>query len=124
MGFVNGIRPCPHETITTGDTTTPNPAHHIWVRQDQLLLNAILGSISPSIIPSCDAWTALANIYAKPSRGHIMHLKGVLTNINKENPEDLTVKILIGMSDEFRDISSAVRARDSPISFEELHEKL
>ena len=78
-----------------------------------------------------------------------MHLKSVLTNITKgtqsitdymqhaksiadelamldapENSEDLTVKILNGLGDEFRDISSAVRARDSPITFEELHEKL
>ena len=74
-----------------------------------------------------------------------MHLKSVLTNVTKgtqtiteymqhvksvadelamldapENSEDLTVKILNGLGDEFRDISSAVRARDSVISFEEL----
>ncbi|KAK0576848.1 hypothetical protein LWI29_024322 [Acer saccharum] len=78
-----------------------------------------------------------------------MHLKGVLTNVTKgtqtvteymqhiksvadelamldapENSEDLTVKILNGLGDEFKDISSAVRARDTAISFEELHEKL
>ncbi|KAI9161493.1 hypothetical protein LWI28_017973 [Acer negundo] len=151
MGFVDRTRPYPPTTITLGDTTTPNSAHHIWVRQDQLLLNAILGSISPSIIPFIasvktvhDVWTALANIYAKPSRGHIMRLKGILTNISKgtqsiteymqhaksianelamldapENPEDLTVKILNGLGDEFKDTSSAVRARDSAISFED-----
>ncbi|KAI9177744.1 hypothetical protein LWI28_018729 [Acer negundo] len=156
MGFVDGNCSCPPATITTDNTSTPNPAHHIWVRQDQLLLNAILSSISPSIIPFIvsaktvhDAWTALANTYAKPFRGHIIHLKGVLTNISKgtqsiteyiqhaksvadelamldapENPEDLTVKILNGLGDEFKDISSIVRARDSAISFEELHEKL
>ena len=75
--------------------------------------------------------------------------KGVLTNISKgtqsiseymqhvksvadelamldapENPENLTVKLLNGLGDEFRDISSVVRACDSPITFEELHEKL
>ncbi|KAK0583603.1 hypothetical protein LWI29_000031 [Acer saccharum] len=78
-----------------------------------------------------------------------MHLKGMLTNITKgaqsiteymqhaksiadelamldtpENSEDLTVKILNGLGDEFKDISSVVRARDFAISFEELHEKL
>ncbi|KAI9186519.1 hypothetical protein LWI28_018087 [Acer negundo] len=78
-----------------------------------------------------------------------MHLKGVLTNISKgtqsiteymqhaksiadeltmldapKNSEDLTIKILNGLGDEFRDVSSAVRARDSPITFEELYEKL
>ncbi|KAI9178326.1 hypothetical protein LWI28_025174 [Acer negundo] len=156
MRFVDGKRLCPPETITTSDTTAPNHAHHIWVRQDQLLLNAILGSITPSIIPfiasaktTHDAWVALANTYVKPSRGHIMHLKGVLTNITKgtqsiteymqhaksiadelamldapENSEDLKVKILNGLGEEFKDISSAVRARDSAIFFEELHEKL
>ncbi|KAK2638883.1 hypothetical protein Ddye_026678 [Dipteronia dyeriana] len=156
MGFVDGKSSCPPETITTGDTTAQNPEHHIWVRQDQLLLNAILGSITPSIIPfiasaktAHDAWVALANTYAKPSRGHIIHLKGVLTNITKgtqsiteymqhaksitdelamidtlENPKELTVKITNGLGDEYKDISSAVRAHDTVISFEELHEKL
>ncbi|KAK0599109.1 hypothetical protein LWI29_002433 [Acer saccharum] len=156
MGFVNGTHPCPPATITTAEVSSPNPAFHLWTRQDQLLLNAIIGSISPSIIPfiasartAHDAWTALANTYAKPSRGHIMHLKGVLTNISKgsqsiteflqhaksiadelamldapENSEDLTVKILNGLGDEFKDISAAIRARDSAITFEELHEKL
>ena len=78
-----------------------------------------------------------------------MHLKSILTNISKgsqsiteflqhaksiadelamldapENSEDLTVKILNGLGDEFKDISAAIRARDSAITFEELHEKL
>ena len=90
MGFVDCRNVCPPTTVTIGDISTPNPVHHIWTRQDQLLLNAILGSISPTIIPfvasaqtSRDAWTALANTYAKPSRGHIMHLKGVLTGVMK-----------------------------------------
>ncbi|KAK2648009.1 hypothetical protein Ddye_015498, partial [Dipteronia dyeriana] len=116
----------------------------------------IIRSISPSIISfiasaktSHDARTALANTYAKPSRDHIMHPKGLLTNISKgtqsiteymqhaksivyelvmlnalENFEDLTVKILNGLGDEFKDILSVVCAHDTPISFEELHEKL
>ncbi|KAK2641874.1 hypothetical protein Ddye_023637, partial [Dipteronia dyeriana] len=89
MRFVDGKHPCPPATITTNDTTTPNPAHYIWTRQDQLILNEIIGFISLSIIPFISsartahyAWIALANTYAKPSRGHIMHLKGVLTNIS------------------------------------------
>ena len=78
-----------------------------------------------------------------------MHLKGVLTNVMKgtqsvseymqhvksvadelvmldapENSEDLTVKILNGLGEEYKDISSAVKARETTISFEELHEKL
>ncbi|KAK1578438.1 hypothetical protein Q3G72_030272 [Acer saccharum] len=78
-----------------------------------------------------------------------MHLKSVLTNVMKgtqsiteymqhvknvanelamldapESSEDLTVKILNGLGDEFKDISSAIRACDFAISFKELHEKL
>ena len=39
------------------------------------------------------------------------------------NPE-LIVKILSGLGPEFREISAAIRARDMPISYEELFEKL
>ncbi|KAI9168760.1 hypothetical protein LWI28_001575 [Acer negundo] len=156
MGFIDGRNPSLPAIIATNDVTLSNPAHYIWTRQDQLLLNAILGSISPSRIPfiasakiAHDAWTALANTYAKPSRGHIMHLNSVLSNVTRvtqtitkymqhvksipdelamldvlENFEDLIVKILNGLGDEFKDISSAARARDFAISFEEFHEKL
>jgi len=48
LRFIDGLNPCP-ETIIQG-TTTPNPAHTLWIRQDQLLFNAILGSLSPTIM--------------------------------------------------------------------------
>lgn len=38
--------------------------------------------------------------------------------------EDLTDKILDGLGDEYKELVRAVQARDNPISFEELHEKL
>ena len=47
LGFIDGSHPCP-TTILPG-TTTPNPTHTLWIRQDQLLLNAILGSLSPFV---------------------------------------------------------------------------
>ena len=40
------------------------------------------------------------------------------------NNEDLTIKILEGLNVEYKDISSAVRAHETPISFENFHEKL
>ena len=70
IGYVDGTKPCPPAT-----SPTPNPANILWIRQDQLILNAIIGSLSPTIIPfvataktSQAAWTILANTYAKPSR--------------------------------------------------------
>jgi hypothetical protein len=47
-GFIDGSHPCLGTTIP--GTITPNPAHTLWIRHDQLLLNAILGSLSPTIM--------------------------------------------------------------------------
>ena len=38
--------------------------------------------------------------------------------------EDLTKQILDGLGDEYRELTCSVQARDMPITFEELHEKL
>ena len=82
IGYIDGSTPCPPNTITTNNTTTANSSHKFWVRQDQLLLNALIGSLSPTIIPfiaraktAQEAWTILANTYAKPSRGRIKQIK-------------------------------------------------
>lgn len=96
LGYVDGSKPCPAATITQNATTRPNPDYNIWIRQDQLILNAIVGSISPTIIPfiaqaktSREAWTILANTYAKPSRGRIKQVKSQLKKITK-GPEGIT----------------------------------
>ncbi|RVX03530.1 Retrovirus-related Pol polyprotein from transposon RE1 [Vitis vinifera] len=154
LGFIDGSHPCP-TTILLG-TTTPNPAHTLWIRQDQLLLNAILGSLSPTIIPfiaraktAREAWTILANTYAKRSRGRIKEVKNQLKQITKGSmgvfeflqtikarvdelsilsaavdDEDLLEKILEGLDEDYKELVRAVQARDTPISFDELHEKL
>ncbi|KAL5744435.1 hypothetical protein ACOSQ2_027551 [Xanthoceras sorbifolium] len=90
LGYVDGSKPCPAATLIQRNITTPNLAHFIWIRQDQLILNAIIGSHSLIIIPlvaqtktSHEAWTILANTYAKPSRGHIKQVKSQLKKITK-----------------------------------------
>ena len=156
LGYIDGSKPCPSATVTQSNTSTSNPAYHLWTRQDQLLLNAIIGSISPTIIPfiaqaktSKQAWTILANTYAKPSRGRIKQIKNQLKNTTKGSlnitefmqtvktraddlallgspidEEEITDKILDGLSDDYKELVRAVQARDTSITFEELHEKL
>jgi len=153
-GFIDGSHPCPASLLP--DTTTPNPAYTLWIRQDQLLLNAILGSLSPAIMSfiaqaqtSKEAWTILANTYAKPSRGRIKQVKNQLKHITKGSmgvseflqtikaradelatlgalvdAEDLSDRILEGLGDDYKELTRAVQARDNPISFDELHENL
>ena len=82
LRYINGSKPCPLATLTQNDTTRSNLAHTIWIRQDQLILNAIIGSISHTIIPfiaqaktTHEAWTILATTYAKSSCGSIKQAK-------------------------------------------------
>ena len=68
LGYIDGSKPCPPATLTQSNTTRPNPSYILWIRQDQLILNAVIGSISPTIIPfiaqattSRQAWTPFLN---------------------------------------------------------------
>ncbi|RVW57083.1 Retrovirus-related Pol polyprotein from transposon RE2 [Vitis vinifera] len=99
-----------HHHLTS--VASPNLAYTTWKRQDRLIFNALLGTISISLQPliarittSLDAWQTLANTYAKPSR-------------------DLIDQVLEGLSDEYKSVIDAINARDTLISFDELHEKL
>jgi hypothetical protein len=156
LGYIDGSKPCPPATILTDQSNIPNPAYHIWIRQDHLILNALIGSLSPTLIPfvarsttSQEAWTILANTYAKPSRGRIKQVKALLKNSTKGNlnvtdflqsvkaradelailgalvdEEDLTEKILDELEEDYKELDLAIQARDNSISFDELHEKL
>lgn len=90
LGYIDGSKPCPPKTLTANNFTVPNPAYNVWVRQDQLILSALIGSLSPTIISfiarattSREAWTILSNTYAKPSRGRIKQVKNRLKNHTK-----------------------------------------
>ena len=154
--FVDGTFPCPPPTLAPDGTETFNPDRVYWIRQDKLLFGALVGTLSPPLIPlisrttsSHTLWEALAQTYALPSRGHIKQLKDQLTCITKGNSsitefvhsikacadqlaslgkpmdhEDLIVRILVGFDDSYTSVIESVNARDTPISFEELHEKL
>uniref|UniRef100_A0A2N9EFN4 Retrotransposon Copia-like N-terminal domain-containing protein n=1 Tax=Fagus sylvatica TaxID=28930 RepID=A0A2N9EFN4_FAGSY len=139
LGYIDGSKPCPPATLTQDNTTRPNPDYILWIRQDQLILNAVIGSISPTIIPfiaqattSRQAWTILANTYAKPSRGRIKQIKNQLKNTTKGSlsvtefmqtiktraddlallgasldEEEITDKILDGLGDEYKELVRA-----------------
>nr|CAN80558.1 hypothetical protein VITISV_023041 [Vitis vinifera] len=116
------------------------------------LLGAISISLQPLIActtTSLDAWQTLANTYAKPSCGHVKQLKEQLKWCTKGSKsiseymqaiktradefailgkpiddEDLIDQDLEGLSDEYKSIIDAINARDTSISFAEIHEKL
>ncbi|KZV31132.1 hypothetical protein F511_11845 [Dorcoceras hygrometricum] len=86
-----------------------------------------------------DAWHTLANTYAHPSRGHIKQLKDNLKISPKTiktksdelaalgkplDHENIIEKVLEGLDNTYQSVIDAVNSRDTPITFDELHEKL
>lgn len=86
LDYEEGILQC---LISTGTAADELCKTH-WIRQDKLILSAILASTSPSITPliataktSHDAWNKLKNLYASRSRTRAMQLKEELTLIQR-----------------------------------------
>ncbi|CAB4273455.1 unnamed protein product [Prunus armeniaca] len=84
MGYVDGSRLCP--------STTQLVLRTFWIRQDQLLLHAILASVSPQVISliasaktSKEAWDKLLRLFASKARARVLGLKERLTLLRREN---------------------------------------
>ncbi|VFQ95223.1 unnamed protein product [Cuscuta campestris] len=84
LGFVDGTSVAPVQFLDAA-TKKLNPVYLLWHRQDQILLGAILGSLSESVQPlislattAHEAWTRLTSNLASMSRSHIISLKAQL----------------------------------------------
>ncbi|KAI4347888.1 hypothetical protein L6164_008664 [Bauhinia variegata] len=128
--YLDGTFPAPPTTITMETVSEPNPAYLTWVRQDKLLFGALIGTLEPTLVPlisrsrtTQEVWDTLAHTFARLTRGHIKQLKTTFKALTKD-PEDITDKVLESLDSTFQGVIDAVHARDTPISFDELHEKL
>ncbi|XP_070015851.1 uncharacterized protein [Nicotiana sylvestris] len=119
--------------------------------QNAILASAdpILAPTIAVVVSAKAAWDALHTAYANKSQTRIFSLRDRLARLTKDSRPvtdylhqvrsicdelatagapvsnaELIVKILSGLGFEFRELSSAIRARDSTISYEELYEKL
>ena len=88
LDYVTGEKICPIPTSTSICAVQRTQ----WIRQDKLILSAILTSTSTVITPlismaktSKDAWHKLHTLYASKSRTRAMQLKEELTMIKKGN---------------------------------------
>ncbi|KAK2985951.1 hypothetical protein RJ640_017579 [Escallonia rubra] len=90
LGFIDGSIPPPPQTISESSTSTeqiPNPEYILWLRQDQLILNPMLGNYVETILPhiftvssSYEACEHLLVLFANKSRSRVMSLKERLLN--------------------------------------------
>ena len=126
LGFVDGSQSCPPTMITLLDVASPSPNldYTLWLLQDQLLLNAIIGSVSPTLVQflstsasttSRAAWATLKKTYASPSSGHIMvHIQ------NFSSPQQGTRTITKYMLDVKHNIDS-LALMNFPVDFDEVY---
>jgi len=151
LDYVNGTFMCPaHE-----NNSIVNFNKTRWIRQDKLILSALLASTSPTITPliaasktSHEAWKKLNLLHASRSRTRAMQLEE-LTLIQRgsriisedmhvvkmlvdelaiiDSPisnDDLTLYVLNGLGSDFRGITALICARESSLTFKELHNLL
>ncbi|OMP03343.1 Reverse transcriptase, RNA-dependent DNA polymerase [Corchorus capsularis] len=120
------------------------PAPPAAIEEDEAILPLVSSSNT-----SREAWQTLSKMFANKSRSRVMDLKNTLTNTKRGTQsvseylqfmkhiaaeinlaganveeDELVLYILNGLGSEFREISANIRARDSSISFDELHDKL
>ena len=67
--FIDGSHPSPLTTIIVNNAVSPNRTYQTWLRQDRLLFGALVGTISPNLVPlinqsktSHDAWQAFPTL--------------------------------------------------------------
>jgi hypothetical protein len=117
LDYVTGLSVCP-----SSDGTFPSALKIThWVRQDKLILSAILASTSTTITPliattktSHEAWKKLNHMYVSRSRMRAMQLKEEITLIKKGNRSILEyLHVVKALTDEIALI-------DHPISDDDL----
>lgn len=72
MGHLDGTKIAPSLTTTQNNLTVPNPDYQIWFSPDQLIQQAMMASVDPTIAPTVaaapstnKAWELLHTAYAK-----------------------------------------------------------
>nr|XP_009760241.1 PREDICTED: uncharacterized protein LOC104212624 [Nicotiana sylvestris]XP_016496742.1 PREDICTED: uncharacterized protein LOC107815641 [Nicotiana tabacum] len=98
-------------------------AKHAW----ENLQTTYANNYQPRIFSLCDT---LANLKRDPRSisEYMKDIKSISDNLASSGSplsnEDLIIKILSGLESEYKELSAAIRARDNPILFEELYDKL
>ncbi|KAL4576526.1 hypothetical protein LXL04_012621 [Taraxacum kok-saghyz] len=118
--YVDGSKVAPSKTLAS-DATKPNPEYRPWLRQDQIILGALIGSCSDTIQPlvssaetSYQAFKRLTESYAGISRSRIISLKSRLANNPKGN------RPVAEFLHDMKTISDDLSLAQSPVDEEDL----
>ncbi|KAJ0981423.1 hypothetical protein J5N97_009678 [Dioscorea zingiberensis] len=94
LGYVDGTIVAPEKMITQataeGAMQTPNTTYQQWLQQDQLVLSALLSSLSEEILgqvlflsTSAEVWEALGRMFSSGSKARVMQIRMQLANVKK-----------------------------------------
>ncbi|XP_073262717.1 uncharacterized protein [Populus alba] len=92
FGFVDGSNSCPSPHIPAADGATLQVSQSFlrWKQQDQLILSALLSSLSMEVLhlvvdcpTSCSVWLTLEQALASTSNSRIMQLHGSLQELRQ-----------------------------------------
>ncbi|XP_015169969.1 uncharacterized protein DDB_G0271850-like [Solanum tuberosum] len=124
-GHLDGTTPAPSPTITQNDLIVPNSKYQIWFSQDQLIQQAMMASVDPTIdsivaaVPSANkVWEHLHTAYANKSHTRIFILRDQLQNTKKSS------KTIAKYLKEVRSLSDALKVAGSPFNEDELIVKI
>ncbi|KAJ0959795.1 hypothetical protein J5N97_000505 [Dioscorea zingiberensis] len=96
LGYVDGSQERPVATITQanaeGASVVPNPEYVTWYQQDQLVLRALLSSLTEEVLShvifmstSREVWLALEAMFSSGSRARTMQIRLQLSTLQKKD---------------------------------------
>ena len=95
-GYVDDTTPEPAKLLITTkegkETSSPNPLHPIWVREDQQVLGFLLANLTKEVLVTVTTvttasalWTTLATMFSSHSASRINNIRTSLINAQKGN---------------------------------------
>uniref|UniRef100_A0A2N9EUK2 Reverse transcriptase Ty1/copia-type domain-containing protein n=1 Tax=Fagus sylvatica TaxID=28930 RepID=A0A2N9EUK2_FAGSY len=89
FGFIDGSRPSP-SPVSASDSAEPNPDFKAWHLQDQLIMSALISSLSENILAhvvkcstSREVWVTLERMFTSQSRARTMQIHYQLATLKK-----------------------------------------
>ncbi|XP_057958711.1 uncharacterized protein LOC131151488 [Malania oleifera] len=134
QGYLDSTIVCLPRTLSpstsstnSSSTSVSNPAFWHWLRQDKLILHAILASISEPVMLLIEELTLIQ----RESRSVSEYLHAIKELVDElaviDSPvsaDDITLYVLNDLGLESREIAVPIRAHETSLTFEELHDML
>uniref|UniRef100_A0A2N9GAK2 Reverse transcriptase Ty1/copia-type domain-containing protein n=1 Tax=Fagus sylvatica TaxID=28930 RepID=A0A2N9GAK2_FAGSY len=119
-GFIDGTKPAPASSLAVPNSGTtaalPNPDFYIWHTQDQMILSALISSLSETVLAhvvkcntSRDVWLCLERMFTSQSRARSMQLHHQISTLKKGDSS------MADFYQKFTSVADTLAAIDQPL---------